>query len=200
MNLKALIIAIVGLTGACSESPGPLEKRPLAQMNPTSYVFARPLADLRKDALTAFNDFEQARAFSSQISLSSFPVIVNTREDMTSEADSIFADPVNAKDFYITSLDMPINPPNPVYYSAGKPLEYFADFHIHFEPVDGKNTKVTVIAQRARVVNGSGCCSPHGSVAIYQDVEPTTVEEYRFLEWIGRITGTKNMPPITLPR
>lgn len=202
MSLTFLVVVAVVLTTACgeSESPGPIEKRPLAQMNPTSYVFARPLADLRRDILTAFGDFDQRLAFSNAVSVSSFLISVDTPEDVPPPARHLFADPANANDLFIHSWATPINPPSPVYYSRGTPLEYFADFHIHFESVDDKNTRVTVNAFTPRVVNGSECCGPHGKVAIFQEVEPTSIEEYRLLEWIGRITGTKGMPPINLPQ
>ena len=198
-KFTTVLLLFVGLTASCGESPGRIEKRPLAQMNPTSYVFERPLADLRKDALVAFEDFNQQRAFNNDVSVSSLMIGADTTETDPYLGAELFADPANANDVFIDLNGFPIIPPIPVYYSRGQPLEYFVDFHIHFEQVDAKNTRVTVNAIRPRVVNGSECCSPHGVVAIYQDVEPTSIEEYRLLEWIGRIAGTKDMPAINLP-
>jgi hypothetical protein len=192
-------LAACGATSGLVETPGPLEKRMPARPNPTSFVYNKPLDVLRGDVIKSLEDIDPGRRFNADFSTTTIAFFVETKDEDSVFSRDIFSDPANSSDLFVHSYGTPINPPEPVYYANGKPLEYFADFHIHFEAVDAASTRVTVRAHRPRVVNGSECCGPHGSVAIYQDVEPTTVEEYRFLQLIGHVAGTENMPPIELP-
>lgn len=197
---KILILAalVVGLVTACGESPGPVKKRQLAAPNPTSYIFAAPLPELRARLLAELDDFARMQPFYESFSESSFYFAKETSERPLF-APHVFADPANVHDIYLHTHGGAIESPTPVYFARGKPLRYFAQFQLHFEEIDKNNTRVSVITYGSRVANGAECCGPHGKVAIFQDVEPTSIEEYRLLEWIGRITGTKEMPPINLP-
>jgi hypothetical protein len=197
---KIFILATLALAFAtsCGDSPDPIEKRQLEAPNPTSYDFAVPLQELRTNLLLKIDDFSYLMPFHESFSGSGYSFVEETSED-ASFGEHIFENPANVHDVFLHSYGAPINSPSPVYFSRGEPLEYFVDFQIHFEALDKNNTRVSIITHRPRVSNGTKCCSPHGQVAIFQDVEPTTIEEYRLLQLIGRIAGTQGMPPVRLP-
>jgi hypothetical protein len=199
--VKIILMAALAVVFAtsCGDSPGPVQKRQLEAPNPTSYVFAMPLSELRKNLLTKLDDFEYMRPFHESFSGSGYSFAKET-SDRVLFAPHIFNDPKNVNDIFLHSHGSPINSPSPVYFSRGDPLKYFAQFQLHFEAVNENNTKVSVITYSPRVANGSKCCGLHGSgVALFQDVEPTSIEEYRLLQLIGRIAGTQGMPPVRLP-
>jgi len=44
------------------------------------------------------------------------------------------------------------------------------------------------------VINGARCCGPHGYYANDVPVEPTTIEEYKILLYIGQVLSVRDMP------
>jgi hypothetical protein len=198
MKRLAILVLSLGLFVSCGESPGKVEKRAF-EPNPTSYIFAKPIADLRKDILATLDNFEVMRPFYASFAPEGgYYFSARTKADGSAASNGVLDDPAAANDIYLQAYGAVIGP-SPVYSVRGKPLPYTSEFHLHFESVDEKNTRVTVIPHNPRVANGSKCCSPHGLYTIYQDVEPTTIEEYRILQLIGQVVGTKDMPPLKLP-
>ena len=197
---KYLIAALLlGLCISCSSDIHPIETRPLSQKNPTSYVFPAPLPAARGKMLTAFKDFNLMRDFLSSFSPNnpSMSFRMENRDDAVF-ATHIFANRENHEDLYLHFFGDVIDP-SPVYFGGGKPLRYRAKFQLHLTALDDNSTQVSIITHDPTVINGSTCCGPHGKVANDVAVEPTTIEEYKILLFIGRILGVSDMPPLRLP-
>lgn len=184
---------------SCSSDVHKIKTRPLNQKNPTSYVFAGPLQKVRERILTAFEDFQVKEEFDSFFSPNNngFLVSVRTIEEH-GDYEPIFASPENHNDIYLHSWGEPIDPSN-VYFGGGKPLRYRAEFQLHLTAPDDNSTQISVITHKPSVINGSVCCGLHGYRSNDVVVEPTTIEEYRILLFIGRILGVNDMPPLRLP-
>lgn len=195
----AVLLLAIGLLVSCGESPAKIEQRDFALRNSTSHVFAKPLDVLRSDVLATLDDFNVMLPFYQSFAPEGgYTFSVSTRDVYSPTSRDIFTDAANANDIYLEAFGALIGP-SPLYYTSDKPLVYTAEFQVHFEKVDENSTKVSVITHHPKVVNGSECCSAHGLYSIYQDVEPTSIEEYRILQLIGQVAGTRDMPPIKLP-
>ena len=192
-------VLILSLCIACSSDVHSIKTKTLSQKNSTSYVFPGPLPDVRQKLLTAFRDFPTKREFASALSPNnqSFMVSVRTKED-DGFVDPIFASPENHNDVYLHSWGEWIDP-SEVYFGGGKPLRYRAEFQLHLTAPDDNSTRISVITHKPSVINGSVCCGLHGYKSNDVAVEPTTIEEYRILLFIGRILGVNDMPPLRLP-
>jgi hypothetical protein len=184
---------------SCSSDVHKIKTRSLVQKNPTSYVFPGRVPEVREKILTVFEDFPLRREFGSFVSPNSpsFMFSVRTREEDGSY-EPIFASPANHNDLYLHSWGEPIDP-SEVYFGGGKPLRYRAEFQLHLTAADNDNTQISVITHKPSVINGSVCCGLHGYKSNDVAVEPTTIEEYRILLFIGRILGVNNMPVLKLP-
>jgi hypothetical protein len=199
-KVRCLIAAIIlSLNVACSSDIYPIETRALSQRNPTSYVFPGPVSEVRRKILTSFEDYELERDFSSTFSPNNpyLSLSLESREHAVF-SEHIFANPENQNDLYLHFFGDVINPSH-VYFGRGKPLEYRATFHLHLTGAEVNHTQVSVITHDAAVINGSVCCGLHGTKSNYVAVEPTTIEEYKILLFIGRVLGVSDMPPLKLP-
>jgi len=170
----------------------------LSPRNPTSYEFAYSVSEVRGKLLTAFENFDQqAKLASSFDAQSRFRPQVESRETALFSKE-IFADPENKNDLYLHAFGEFVGP-SPIYSGGGKPLKYRSEFQLHLTDAGHNRTKVSVITHKPTVFNGSKCCGLHGYVSNDVPVEPTTIEEYKILLFIGSILGTKNMPPLRMP-
>jgi hypothetical protein len=162
-------------------------------------VFPGLLPEVRGKILTAFEDYELMEDFRSSFSPNNRYLSLNVegRED-ASFSKHIFVNLENQDDLYLHFFGDVIDP-SAVYFGGGKPLRYRAEFQLHLTALDDKSTKVLVITHNPTVINGSVCCGLHGYKSNDVAVEPTTVEEYRILMFIGRILGVSGMPPLRLP-
>ena len=190
---------LLSLCISCSSDVHKIKTKSLVQRNPTSYVFPGPLPEVREKILAALSDFPLKREFGSALSPNNqgFMVSVRTREEH-GDYEPIFANSENHSDIYLHSWGEPIDP-SEVYFGGGKPLRYRAEFQIHFTAVDNDNTQISVITHKPSVINGSVCCGLHGYKSNDVAVEPTTIEEYKILLFIGRILSVSDMPPLRLP-
>jgi hypothetical protein len=190
---------LLSLCVSCSTDIHPIKTRPLSQKNPTSHVFPGPVPEVRGKMLTAFNDYELTSDFFSSFSPNnpSMSFSVESREDAVF-SKHIFASHENQNDLYLHFFGDVIDP-SPVYFGGGKPLRYRAKFQLHLTALDDNSTKVSVITHEPSVINGSVCCGLHGYTSNDVAVEPTTIEEYRILLFIGRVLGVSDMPPLRLP-
>ena len=186
---------------SCSSDIHTIKTKPLTEKNPTSYVFSRPMSEVRQaiiDALEITKRSKTTEDFYSSFSENSFYFSLETKED-ASFSKAIFQNPENSNDLYLHSWGEPIVA-SPVYFGDGKPLKYRATFQLHLTAPDEKSTKVEVITHDPTVINGSKCCGLHGYVSNDVSVEPTTIEEYKILLFIGRVLGATGMPPLKLPQ
>jgi hypothetical protein len=174
-------------------------KIPLKERNPVSYVFHMPLEELRSKIL---KDFVIDRS-EGIADLQNIQEICKVNWYVATESSKysvdIFKKPENAHDLYLV-LNKPVSL-SKVYYKFWKPLEYSAEFQLHFTPIDDHITKIEIIT-----FNGSvfywGMPLPGGDHAFVKEkgVSPTTIEEYEILLRIGNLVSEKNMPPIKFPK
>jgi hypothetical protein len=199
MSKYLLVVLVVCLCISCSRDVHTIKTMPLSQKNPTTYDFPGPVPEVRGKILTAFNDFDLTREFSSSFSPNnpSLSLSIESSEDAVF-SQQIFASPENRDDLYLHFHGDVIDP-SPVYFGSGKPLRYRAKFQLHLTALDNNRTRVSVITHDPAVINGSVCCGLHGYNSNDVAVEPTTVEEYRILLFIGRVLGVSGMPPLRLP-
>ena len=196
-NIGAVLILIVCIS--CSSDIHKIKTKTLVQKNPTSYVFPGAPSEVREKILTALEDYQLSSEFGSFVSPNnpSFTFSVRTREEYGS-SEPIFASPENHDDLVLYSHGESIDP-SEVYFGGGKPLRFRAEFQLHFTAAEKDKTQISVITHRPTVINGSVCCGLHGYKSNDVAVEPTTIEEYRILLFIGRILGVSDMPPVRLP-
>jgi len=88
-----------------------------------------------------------------------------------------------------------------VYYKKNMPLLYdVTAFHLHFEEIDSNKTKIKIYVIDPKVAVGVEIFSIPGHRGYrWKSVEPTSIEEYKILLRIGKLTCEKNMPRLTRP-
>jgi len=185
-GLTVLVVLVVGLAVlvyGCNPWIKPrVERRPLPQLNPTSYVFAASISEVQ-DAIRKVKCCGMALEFGNKALFSG----------------DLLKQPGNGNDAYLHNFHDPIGD-SEVYFAKGRPLPYLAEFHIHLIPVDGSRTKVEVSTLKPEVIAGKTWWGVHGVPAnIYVTVTPTTVEEYRILLEIGAALHTAGMPVLVQP-
>jgi len=89
--------------------------------------------------------------------------------------------------------------PSKLYFSGKHQLGYRTPFIIKLTKVGSSSTKVNIIAEDPKVINGISGYSAHGAVARETAVAPTTIEEYSILLFIASKLGDSSMLPIKLP-
>lgn len=198
-----LVLAIALTAVSCSRGVSRIEIASLPTPNPTSYSFPFPLATVREMAWQVFS-------IDHQINQPVFGRLTNLNFESTFFAEcatnavfgkEIFLDPANAQDIYLHTLDMPFVQSS-VYRGRIGGLPFIAAFHLHLT-ANGTNTIVKIETHDARVINGTkfgfGSCGP-GQANVYVSVQPTTVEEYSLIRYLGGYLGVTNMPALILPK
>ncbi len=205
------VVGLVALlsTAACVKGVSQIHTRPLVRPNLTSYVFGLPLEAVRAKAMDAFSVEHQLAApvfghLGVPLPAPPFRDLVtfhvSTAEHATFGSD-LLAIPANASDLYLQSFADPLWE-SPIYQGSRGGLPFVAEFHVHLSAAGSSETRVTVTARRAEVINGMefglGSCGP-GWAWRYVPVEPTSVEEYVILRYIGQALGAPSMPNVMLP-
>jgi hypothetical protein len=204
MMTKCLVaVVLVGANTACDKDIHRIQHGHLQDKNPVWYVFPFPAEHVRQKVLAALEGEGLRDLYTSLGSEGPlgqhdpFSFSIQSIENAIIDPET-FANPDFRNDIFLLSDGKAIGP-STKYFGGGKPLKYTADFHLHISAVDAENTVVTVMTINPRVHNGLRCCGPHGSYTNYESVEPSTVEEYTILLFIGRVLGHSDMPPIRLP-
>lgn len=197
-NLPAFL-AMALLSTSCSSR---VQTLTLSHPNPTSYSFPHPAQQVHDSAMKALSTEHQYRnpIFGKQPSgFRSNLTLETSSESVYSEG--IFRDALNAQDLYLHSFYDPIVR-SAVYRGKDEGLPFIAAFHVHLKPVGADATMVSVTALNTEVIAGKhfgiGPCGP-GMANTYKRVEPTTVEEYTVLRYLGSFMGVTNMPALILP-
>ena len=200
-----IILGIVLVASSCSRGVSRIQTRPLRQPNPTNYTFSIPLVQVREKAWEAFSIEHQ---FADPIfhrlpasgSLDKIEMLAVECATNAVFGEAIFRDPANTNDFYLDSMHSPFVY-SAVYTGKNGGLPFIAAFHLHLTGT-ASNTMVSVATRDSEVVNGTkfgfGSCGP-GQGNNYVKVQPTTVEEYSILRYLGKYLGVTNMPPLVLP-
>ena len=187
----------------CSSCIG-FRKVHFKEKNPTSYIFSVPLSKLKEIII---HDFEIHRSKNideyvsvQEISNKSWDVLTIGESNMYSKSENIFINENNKFDLIIIPTPNPTVSYSKVYKKFWKPMEYSAQFQLHFIFITDTETKIEIITHNPEVLYwgfnffGSG----HGYVKC-KTVEPTTIEEYEILLRIGKLVGEKDMPSLLLP-
>ena len=206
-EFAVLVVALA--TVSCSHGVSRIQTLSLPSPNLTTYKFPLLVQEVHTRALQAFSRDQQRHE-------AIFPKptkTANTANDVSWESilsaecstnalynKAAFADSANAHDIYLHSSHTPFVA-SAVYRGRHGGLPFIATFRLHLTG-RGSNTVVTVTAFDAEVINGTkfgiGSCGP-GQHWNCVKVEPTTVEEYTVLRYLGRHLGVTNMPTVILP-
>jgi len=111
---------------------------------------------------------------------------------------AVFENQETQNDIYLHTFGDPIKSHS--YFALGKPLEYRVSFHIHFQSAQDGKTTILINAINPTVVKGIGGLGPHGFYLKDVPVQPTTIEEYELLKYVGYLLGEKNMPAVNYPK
>ena len=199
----AIVLAVAFVTVSCSHNVSRIQTRSLPGANPTSYSFPLPLEEVHTRALQAFSIDHQVKEpiFQKSASPVSLESVLYPRcsTNAVSHKDR-FADPANAHDIYLDTSHSPFVLSS-IYRGRDGGLPVIATFRLHLAG-SGSDTLVVVTAFDTEVVNGTkfgiGPCGP-GQGWNCVKVQPTTVEEYSILRYLGRYLGITDMPPVILP-
>jgi hypothetical protein len=190
-----------------------IEAKALPQKNPTSYVFDGNLEHIRSKVISAVKYPEIDSPFPFKNASIDEPgyhrpnvsfYVCEAEEEICLGSDdaktnAIFEKPENRNDLVIASDGTRMK--SPVYFAAGKPLEFRMDFHVDLESIDGNKVAVTVFPINPTVYKGYGGIGLHGAILKEAfPVEATTIEEYQLLRYIGFVLGKTDMPEVVLPR
>lgn len=175
----------------------------LEEKNPTSYVFHAPydrlketiICDFSKDRSKDFRDSESVQ----EISRKQWYVKDEISLHLLYLGYRVSEKPENKLDLYLTPLGRTVSY-SKIYKKFWWSLEYFAEFQLHFDPINEAGTKITVITHAPEVLYSSGPIISGHAYVDFKKVEPTSIEEYEILLRIGKLVGEKGMPPLKLPK
>ncbi len=165
-----------GLTG-CGQPT--VKTHPLPQSLPTQRVFKASVYKVQKAISKSFksdpdNLFQDLPDFPPAFSL-------YWKGSHHPEEITIFKNPVNENDVYISCNETPICKTKVYTDWRGRPLEFLADFQLHLIPQGAKETLVRIITVHPKVMAGK----------TQLDVQPTTAEENEILNSIEKNLKTK---------
>lgn len=194
------------------EDKAPIEIKELHQKNPTSYTFDRNVWEIRKKIIPAleYPEYDSPYPFKpsdspEMVSYMRFHVCEADKDDgycppyREKILEQIYSKKENANDLYLAHDGNRFV--STTYYADGKPLETNMDFHIHLETIEDNQTKVTIFPIKPLVYKGKGGRGMHGGRLKKEiPVEPTTVEEYQLLRYIGFVLSEKDMPEVIIPK
>jgi hypothetical protein len=196
-----LIVTLVAVS--CSGGVSRVQTSSLPSPNPTSYSFPLSVAEVHARAWQAFSTVHQIDEpiFGNSTNISFDSKLSAECSTNAVFGEAVFRDPANTNDFYLHTFHRPFVVSS-VYCGSGGGLPFIATFHLHLV-ASGSNTIATVTASDAEVVTGTkfgfGPCGP-GQGYVYQNVKPTTVEEYTILRYLGSYLGVTNMPEVIKPK
>ena len=172
---------------ACSKISEPKEWN---DKNPTQYVFDVSKRQLRKSLIAKIDSF---RTQNWKLSFKNGDLPIDTL--------TIFTVPGNHSDFYLEK-DHLAKRKSYLYEIDGEKLIYEADFHIHIQSIDENHTRVRIFTIKPRVIVGKNIfpSPPHFVRQFkYQEVPPSSIEEYEILLAIGKLVNQEDMPKIIYP-
>lgn len=206
-NIPYLILTLIAsgilLIFLCNSNIG-FRVKHLEEKNPISYVFHTPYDQL-KEIIRC--DFSKDRSKDTD-DHKSIQEIGSKQWNVNDEislyllylGDSLTEKPENKLDLYLTPSGDRTVCYSKVYKNFWRFLEYFAEFQLHFEPINENETKITVITHAPEVLYFSSPVVSGHAYVNFKKVEPTTIEEYEILLRIGKLVGEQDMPTLKLPK
>jgi hypothetical protein len=181
----------------------PLSVHRLSTPNPTSYRFKVPLAEAKKKISEGFHPRTQLksplyRSLGFREAGSNNPYLMFTVETAGTAlfCKKIFEQHGNTIDFCLHTYGTAIKSWS--YFALGESLPYLAKFGVSVVTED-QHTLISITTINPNVLKGFGGMSLHGPYEKKVPVEPTTIEEYSLLLYIGNLLGVTDMPPRRLP-
>jgi hypothetical protein len=195
----AILLCVFLASAGCVYNAVRMETRTLPEKNPTVYQFDIPLEELRARVMAGLTMSEQRNnpIFGTPKGRS-YPVIFSVSEARKSYL-KILQLPENERDLHLSASHDPLWE-SPIYRGPHDGLPFLAHFHVHFTAIGPTLTSVSVTALEPEVLNGQMTGKPgHGRANRYVRVEPTSIEEYMVLRYIGNVLGVRSMPNVILP-
>jgi hypothetical protein len=212
------ILDITFLNLACTHRVEKIEVLGLPQKNPISYIYPLKMDKLILHIKSLCNyDTQQKNPIFPKISSSDIESRLGGFSDWGSNTLSAWdvkdnpfgterfpgvVKSSNANDLFLYNLSGRVLWESPVYGISERKLYFNATFHLHFISRSENETEITVTALEPCVINGEkytlGHLSP-GYIPRFESVQPTTIEEYMILRYIGASLGITNMPALILP-
>jgi hypothetical protein len=178
----------------------------LAKLNPTNYVFNASIVDVQaaiKKSLGEEWGRELRRANSNSFDEPLYGALRMQGASLLWKGDGdtlsrgVLTQFGNEKDAYLYGGGSCVGL-SKTYFKDGKPLVYFADFHIHLEGL-GSQTRVTIFTINPSVVVGTEPHVAHGPAYVFGSVPPSSIEEFQILSRIGNQLHMTNMPIVIAP-
>ncbi len=196
-----IVLCVLLAYAGCVYDAVRMETRTLPERNPTVYQFEYPLEELRELLIAGLARSEQGKnPIFGRPKWRSWPAIFDATEAGTYRTWlKVLELPGNERDLYLQASSDPLWE-SPIYRGPQDGLPFLADFHVHFAAITPSLTSVSVTALETKVLNGqmTGLIG-HGRANRYVRVEPTSIEEYVVLRYIGSILGDHSMPMVILP-
>ena len=82
------------------------------------------------------------------------------------------------------------------YYAEAKPLHVMCNLRLSITRIDTRKTKVSISAEQLKARNGTMTGMHGATVPNIERLEPTSIEEYEILIYLGDRLGENNMPTI----
>jgi hypothetical protein len=170
--------------------------------NPTSYAFKVPLGEAKKKISEGFHPRTQLTSpFYRSLGLrgggnSYLSFKLETAESAVFSR-KIFEQHGDMIDFHLHTYGTAIK--SRTYFALGESLPYVATFAVSVK-TEGQHTLVSIITIDPNVLKGFGGIGLHGTYEARVPVEPTTIEEYSLLLYIGNLLGVTDMPALRLPK
>ena len=208
--LKTSLLILLCTTQSC-KTVDPIEIRPFPTKNIPEHTFNSGL-DKLKDSIVSF--FSSENQNNNKYLNNIFYDFMN--KDNQSEENKIFipfqaetintalfgkahfSQPNSSNSIYLHNFGTPW--PSKLYHSKDKPLRYRTAFIIELSTINDDSTKVSIIAEDPKILNGISSYGAHGAVARETKVGPTSIEEYSILLFIADKLGDKTLTPLKIPK
>lgn len=164
----------------------------LDKENPTSYVFHKDTAFIKENLKKKLDTYEFKGMFLSYNGKRYY--------DETLCIEPILQLDANKYDFYLHKYE-PIGRTKK-YRSLFCYSTYEVSFLIHFEYIDNNKTFIKIKTINPQIMTGFKFKLGDNYSFLeprFKKIEPTTIEEYELLFYIGKCIGEKNMPDLILP-
>ena len=200
---RTFLLGITLMVSSCT-SQLPIEPKTFSNENVPEHDFHFGVSMLRDTIVSLFdfnNQYENkllSNIFYHYSSDHLIPVTFNAETaDNTVFGKDYFAKQNTNNDVYLHDFEEFWL--SKLYFSGNKALEYRSTFIIKMTKVDTNITKVQIVAENPRVLNGTAAYGAHGAIARETSVQPTTIEEYALLLFIANKLGDSTMQPLKLP-
>lgn len=214
VNFRFLFIAVFTILSGCNSekiTTEPIEARSFPERNISEHVFTMNIEKL-KDTIGSlftinnqygnkFLDYTFGYDYDLKNSVRHKAIFAFSAETKRKSifGDKYFAKPNTENDVYIHCFSEVWL--SKLYFSKGRPLEYRTPFIIKLSRADslGLSTKLTIVAEKPRVLNGISNYNAHGPVVRETPVEPSSIEEYSILLYIASKLGDTTLLPLKVP-